>query len=99
VSDSICRRCGRPVVVDAARYETFENMHYVCFYYEFEHDPADPDESARRAAVRPRRFVAGRAAAVGVGDRAAVDDGAGQQLVGAVIEPGHLLAAGPAGQR
>jgi hypothetical protein len=22
----------------------FEGMHYVCFHYEFEHDPADPDD-------------------------------------------------------
>jgi hypothetical protein len=22
----------------------FEQMHYVCFHYEFEHDPVDPDE-------------------------------------------------------
>lgn len=39
-----CRRCGRAVEVSAAQYETFENMHYVCFHYEFEHDPADPDQ-------------------------------------------------------
>lgn len=38
-----CRRCGRAVVVSAAQYETFERMHYVCFHYEFEHDPAGPD--------------------------------------------------------
>jgi len=25
-------------------YEVFEQMHYVCFHYEFEHDPFDPDE-------------------------------------------------------
>lgn len=30
--------------VSATDYETFERMHYVCFHYEFEHDPADPDE-------------------------------------------------------
>ena len=24
--------------------EVFERMHYVCFHYEFEHDPSDPDE-------------------------------------------------------
>lgn len=35
-----CRRCGRAVVVSAAQYETFERMHYVCFHYELEHDPA-----------------------------------------------------------
>ncbi|MGX7678692.1 hypothetical protein ACSMXN_18405 [Jatrophihabitans sp. DSM 45814] len=39
-----CKRCGRPVRVNADRYDVFEGMHYVCFHYEFEHDPADPDE-------------------------------------------------------
>ena len=40
----ICRRCSRPIVVEAAQYEVFEHMHYVCVHYEFEHDPIDPDE-------------------------------------------------------
>jgi hypothetical protein len=39
----LCRRCGRPVGVSAAEFETYERMHYVCFHYEFEHDPVDPD--------------------------------------------------------
>ncbi len=39
-----CARCGRPVRVSREHYETFERMHYVCFHYEFEHDPFDPDE-------------------------------------------------------
>jgi hypothetical protein len=39
-----CLRCGRPVTVEAGRFEVFERMHYVCFHYEFEHDPFDPDE-------------------------------------------------------
>lgn len=55
----ICRRCSRPVVVEAARYEVFEHMHYVCFHYEFEDDPMDPDEECSAggcpsAAVLPR---------------------------------------------
>lgn len=37
-----CRRCRRPVVASAADYEIFEQMHYVCFHYEFEHE-GDPD--------------------------------------------------------
>jgi hypothetical protein len=40
----VCRRCQRPVGASAAQYEVFEHMHYVCFHYEFEHDPFDPDE-------------------------------------------------------
>lgn len=43
----LCRRCSRPVGASAAQYETFERMHYVCFHYEFEHDPADPDQECR----------------------------------------------------
>ena len=41
----LCRRCGRPVVLEAERFfDVFEQMHYVCFHYEFEHDPYDVDE-------------------------------------------------------
>lgn len=39
-----CRRCGRPVRVNRDQHGVFEGMHYVCFHYEFEHDPADVDE-------------------------------------------------------
>jgi hypothetical protein len=30
--------------VSQEQYQTFERMHYVCFHYEFEHHPFDPDE-------------------------------------------------------
>jgi hypothetical protein len=39
-----CVRCGREVRLNRESYEIFERMHYVCFHYEFEHDPYDPDE-------------------------------------------------------
>jgi hypothetical protein len=39
-----CVRCGREVRISRDSYEIFERMHYVCFHYEFEHDPYDPDE-------------------------------------------------------
>ena len=39
-----CVRCGRPVRQNRDSFEIFERMHYVCFHYEFEHDPFDPDE-------------------------------------------------------
>jgi hypothetical protein len=32
------------VRASAAEYEISEKMHHVCFHYEFEHDPSDPDE-------------------------------------------------------
>lgn len=55
----ICRRCGRPVTIETSRYDLFEGMHQVCFHYEFEHDPYDPDEECAAgdcpsAAIRPR---------------------------------------------
>jgi hypothetical protein len=41
-----CRRCGRPVRVSSHLYDVFEEMHWVCFHFEFEHElsDADPDE-------------------------------------------------------
>ena len=38
----VCRRCGKAVVASAADYQVFEQMHYVCFHFEFEHQ-GDPD--------------------------------------------------------
>lgn len=35
-------RCGKPVEASAAQYDVFEQMHYICFHYEFEH-LGDPD--------------------------------------------------------
>ena len=54
-----CRRCNRSVGVSRDQYEVFEGMHYVCFHYEFEHDPVDPDEECRAGgcpsgAINPR---------------------------------------------
>lgn len=40
----LCSRCKRPVERSRDQYDVFEQMHYVCFHYEFEHDPTDPDE-------------------------------------------------------
>ena len=36
-----CRRCGRRVATKD--YDLFEQMHYVCFHYEFEHGDVDID--------------------------------------------------------
>ena len=38
----MCHRCGKPVVASAVDYDVFEQMHHVCFHYEFEHH-GDPD--------------------------------------------------------
>jgi hypothetical protein len=40
----VCIRCDREVRVSWEQLELFERMHYVCFHYEFEHDPFDPDK-------------------------------------------------------
>lgn len=55
----LCHRCHRPVEVSRDQFDVFEHMHYVCFHYEYEHDPADPDEECTAggcpsAAVNPR---------------------------------------------
>jgi hypothetical protein len=55
-----CLRCGRPVRVSAAQFETFERMHYVCFHYEFEHDPSDPDEVCSAGGCPSGVIVGGR---------------------------------------
>jgi hypothetical protein len=54
-----CRRCRRPVEISRDQYDVFEQMHYACFHYEFEHDPTDPDEECGAggcpsAAINPR---------------------------------------------
>lgn len=59
--------------VSAAEYETFERMHYVCFHYEFEHDPADPDEECT-AGGYPSGAVAGRREAAAATARALSDE-------------------------
>ena len=38
----VCRRCHLPVEASADNYGVFEQMHYVCFHFEFEHQ-GDPD--------------------------------------------------------
>lgn len=58
----VCRRCGLPVEANAKDYDVFEQMHYVCFHFEFEHQ-GDPDVECSAggcpaAGVRvPSRFV------------------------------------------
>jgi hypothetical protein len=40
--EKLCRRCNQPVIENADRYDVFEQMHWLCFHLEFEHQ-ADPD--------------------------------------------------------
>jgi hypothetical protein len=38
----ICKRCNKPVMKNCNEYDVFEQMHWLCFHLEFEHD-GDPD--------------------------------------------------------
>jgi len=40
----VCRRCGETVVVNKAKYEIFEGMHWICFHLEYERECHDRDE-------------------------------------------------------
>lgn len=53
-----CARCGREVRVNRDSYEIFERMHYVCFRYEFEHGPYDPDEECNAGGCPSSRLDA-----------------------------------------
>ena len=46
-------------MLSSEQHDVFEQMHYVCFHYEFEHDPIDPDEECEAGgcpsgAIHPR---------------------------------------------
>ena len=40
--EKVCKRCSKPVTVNADNYDTFEQMHWLCFHLEYEH-VGDPD--------------------------------------------------------
>ena len=58
VDEARCARCGRPVVRNKDSYETFEQMHWLCFHYEFEHfnGEGDPDEACGDPSCPARAF-------------------------------------------
>ena len=39
----ICRNCGKPVSRYRADFDVFEQMHWLCFHLQFEHE-GDPDD-------------------------------------------------------
>jgi hypothetical protein len=54
MSERICRRCHQRVAEGGRDFEVFEQMHWACFHFEFEHDDrpegrtcADPSCPAR----------------------------------------------------
>ena len=42
----LCKRCNQLVVVNQESYDVFEQMHWLCFHREYEHN-TDPDEPCR----------------------------------------------------
>lgn len=61
----LCVACGRPVVREESRYDVFEQRHWTCFHFDFEHgvsgaseDPdiacGDPNCPARAHDPNPR---------------------------------------------
>ena len=60
MSDSevrLCARCQRPVTSELmGSYEALENMHWVCFHYEFEHGEVDVDRACTDPSCPSRAF-------------------------------------------
>ena len=79
--------------VSAADYETFERMHYVCFHYEFEHDPADPDEECTAGGC-PSGSLAGGREAVAVSARQLSGEASSQEAWPNSDLPSFLQAFG-----
>lgn len=71
--DLVCRRCQRPVRVSAELYDVFEQMHYVCFHYEFEHDDFDVDEECRAGGCPSASLSGGRDKVIAVADELALE--------------------------
>jgi hypothetical protein len=47
----LCSRCHLPVIENAANYDIFERMHFVCFHYEWEHLKRDASGELLRGAL------------------------------------------------
>lgn len=72
-----CRRCHRRVAVSAAEYDVFEQMHYVCFHYEFEHGEFDVDEECDAGGCPSAPFVSGKRAVVETARALAIESASG----------------------
>ena len=46
----MCKRCKEPVRINAKNYDLYEQMHWICFHFEYEHSAGnngkgyDPDQ-------------------------------------------------------
>jgi hypothetical protein len=63
------------------QFGVYEQMHYVCFHYEFEHDPADPDEQCHAGGCPSGALAGGRSKTIETAARLASEarDGASWQ--------------------
>ncbi len=54
----ICRRCHLPVRRNKDSYDVFEQMHWACFHYDFEHEDGlgDPDIACQDPCCPARAF-------------------------------------------
>lgn len=86
-----CARCSRIVRVSADQYEVFERMHYVCFHYEFEHDPADPDEECQAGGCPSASLADGRNRVIDVATQLAVEAAEGARWPNEAL-PAYLEA-------
>ncbi|WP_189668819.1 DUF7660 family protein [Promicromonospora soli] len=69
----MCRRSHRPVRVSAAQFDVFEQMHYVCFHYEFEHDAFDVDEECSAGGCPSATIATGRGIVIGTARALAIE--------------------------
>ncbi|WP_338520002.1 hypothetical protein [Alteromonas gracilis] len=45
----LCKGCGSPVEDSEENYNMFEQMHWMCFHFSYEHTPNDPEEPCESA--------------------------------------------------
>ncbi|MFT4225700.1 hypothetical protein [Micropruina sp.] len=58
---------------DAAHYEVFEGMHYVCFHYEFEHGDTDVDAECSAGGCPSGSLTGGRGKVIATARELALD--------------------------
>lgn len=71
--DLECRRCHQPVRVSAPQFDVFEQMHYVCFHYEFEHGGYDVDEECSAGGCPSVSLAGGRDAVIATAQRLSIE--------------------------
>jgi hypothetical protein len=80
-----CQRCHRPVHVNAAEYEVFERMHYVCFHYEFGHGDTDVDIECAAGGCPSASLAGGRDSVIGTARELAIEAASGAPWTNAAL--------------